>query len=284
MTERFAGPSLRRVAPPGGPTQTIQKAPPREILDSKRIPLMSTVESDLHVMEGVLDEGTRRRNREFKRRMDAVEERQIEWKERLKEEEKGRDEEHLVVLGGIEKMLDSTVKGIWDKIENDFSVFHRVHIPPLEDRMTKQEEDFEYFVYTTVPRLIDECTEIIARRVEKARETFIIENTKVMKREEKIVERFERHVGRTMQGMEDEEATRISKLRLLTEEIDVPERVDEREEEVRITKTMKEIIVVREMIAQIVSERKVEDGVVLDQMLKTQEKLQKSVLENFGAE
>eukprot|EP00520_Triparma_pacifica_P004803 CAMPEP_0118653280 /NCGR_PEP_ID=MMETSP0785-20121206/11751_1 /TAXON_ID=91992 /ORGANISM="Bolidomonas pacifica, Strain CCMP 1866" /LENGTH=271 /DNA_ID=CAMNT_0006545821 /DNA_START=35 /DNA_END=847 /DNA_ORIENTATION=+ len=271
MTERFAGPSIRRVAPPGGTTQTIQKAPPREILDSKRIPVMSNVESSLHATELVLDEGTRRRNREFKRRMDAVEERQVEWMGRLKEEEKGRDEEHRVVLGGIEKMLDETVKGIWDKIEEDFSVFHKVHIPPLEDRMTKQEEDFEYFVYTTVPRLIDECTEIIARRVEKARETFIIENTKVMKREEKVVERFERHVGRTMQGMEDEEATRISKLRLLTEEIDVPERVDEREEEVRITKIMKDIIVVREMIAKIVSERKVEDGVVLDQMLKTQE-------------
>jgi len=245
---------------------------------------MSSVETDLHTMEGVLDEGTRRRNREFKRRMDAVEERQGEWNERCREEEKARDLEHDKVMSSVEEQFNNTVQSIWDKIEKDFSVFHTTHIPPLEDRMTAQEEDFEYFVYTTVPRLIDECTETIARRVEKARETFVIENTKVVKREEKLVERFERHLGKTMQGNEDEEATRISKMRLLTEEIDVPERVDERAEEVKITEVMREIVEVREMIKKEKIERAEEDGVVLDQMLRTQEKLQRSVLENFGAE
>jgi len=74
--------------------------------------------------------------------------------------------------------------------------------------MKDMEEDLHHFVHVTVPKAIDECSGIIARKVEKARETFQIENTKVMKREEKIVERFCKHVGQTAQGMEDENASR----------------------------------------------------------------------------
>ena len=101
---------------------------------------METVETELHYQEGILDEGTRRRNREFKRRMDAVQERQIAWSERLGKEERERDLEHDHVMKNIEDLFNTTVKGIWDKIEEDFSVFHRVHIPPLEERMKVQEE------------------------------------------------------------------------------------------------------------------------------------------------
>ncbi|GMH57471.1 hypothetical protein TrST_g9643 [Triparma strigata] len=284
MTERFAGPSKRMIAPPGGATQTVQYAPSREILDSKRIPLMEDQETELSSQLIVLDEGTRARNREFKRRMDAVQSRQETWNERLNEEEEERDKEHDQVMKEVERQFNEAVESIWDKIDVDFRVFHEVHIPPHEDRMTYLEKDFDHFVNVTVPKAIDECSEIIARKVVKAREYFEIENTKVLKREEKIVERFEKHVGRTTQGFEDEEATRIAKLRLLTEEIDAPERVDERLEEVKITKVFREITKIRERIKQEEEERAVEDGLVLDEMLRTQEKLQQSVLENFGAE
>lgn len=284
MTERYAGPSVRLLAPPGGPVQTIVKANPREVLPSKRVPLIENQEGRLEEMEVVLDEGTRRRNREFKRRMDAVMERQGEWKLRLEREEEDRDKEHKQVTTTLEEKLKDATDSIWLKIKEDFSVFHELHIPPLEKRMTAHEADFDHFVNVTVPRKIDECSETIARKVEKARETFTIENTKVLKREEKIVERFCRHVGNTTQGIEDEEATRVSKLRLLAEEIDEPERVDERAEEKRIMMHMQSILEIREMIKAEEEERAREDGMVLDEMLRTQEKLQKSVLENFGAD
>ena len=187
-------------------------------------------------------------------------------------------------MASIEATFNDAVNSVWDKIDKDFRVFHEVHIPPQEERMTHLEGDFDHFVNVTVPKCIDECSEMIARKVVKAREYFEIENTKVLKREEKIVERFERHVGRTEQGLEDEEATRVAKLSLLTEEIDKPERVDERLEEVKITKVMREIVKVREMIKFEEAERAEEDGLILDEMLRTQEKLQRSVLENFGAE
>mmetsp|Transcript_16382 Transcript_16382/g.32606 ORF Transcript_16382/g.32606 Transcript_16382/m.32606 type:complete len:285 (-) Transcript_16382:817-1671(-) len=284
MTERFAGPQGRMLAPPGGSSQPLTLAPPRAVLDSKRVPLMVDQESRLDSQLPVLDEGTRRRNREFKRRMDAIQCRQEVWMEKLAQEEKDRDADHAAVMSSIESTFNSAVNAVWDKIDADFRVFHEVHIPPHEGRMTALEADFDDFVNVTVPKCIDECSEMIARKVVKAREYFEIENTKVLKREEKIVERFEAHVGRTAQGLEDEEATRIAKLRLLTEEIDKPERVDERLEEVKITKVMREIVKVREMIKAEEEERAEEDGLILDEMLRTQEKLQKSVLENFGAE
>jgi len=149
--------------------------------------------------------------------------------------------------------------------------------------MSSLESDFQHFVDVTVPLAIDECSGIIARKVEKARETFEIENTKVLKREEKLVARFSKHVGNAAQGLEDENATRIAKMHLLAEEIDEPERIDERNEERQITRMMKEIVDVRRRVEETETERAKEDGLVLDEMLRTQEKLQISVLENFGA-
>ena len=101
MTERFAGPSTVVIAPPGGPTQRITKAPPRTTLDSKRIPLIDAQEVALNDELIVLDEGTRIRNREFKRRMDAIEGRESEWRRRLEEEEAEKDREHSKVFEGI---------------------------------------------------------------------------------------------------------------------------------------------------------------------------------------
>ena len=284
MTERFAGPSSRLLAPPGGATQLITKAPPRALLDSKRVTGMESMEVGMVEQEVVLDEGTRQRNREFQRRMMAVESRQEEWAILLSAEERNRDKEHEDVLAEIKGKLDRACTTIWDKIDADFSVFHTEHIPPLEKKMEVQEEDFDLFINFTVPKAIDECSEAIARKVEKGRETFVIENTKVMKREEKIVERFERHVGRTRQGVEDEEATRIGKLHLLTEEIDAPERIDERLEENQLTTMMAELVAIRKQIKAEAKERAMEDNLVLDEMLRTQQKLQQSVLENFGSE
>ena len=230
-----------------------------------------------------MDEGTRARNREFVRRMDAVGERERKWSGVMERECTERDEEHEYVLRQIKGKLDSAVNEVYDKIDKDFSIFHTEHIPVEEERMNAQEKDFDHFVNVTVPLAIDECSGIIARKVEREREKFEIENTKVLKREEKIVQGFERHAGSALQGFEDENATRVSKLRLLTEEIDAPERIDERLEERQLTHMMAEIVTVRKMVAAEEEERAEEDGMVLDEMLRTQEKLQKSVLENFGA-
>lgn len=215
--------------------------------------------------------------------MDAIETRQKTYMGVLEEEIRGRDEEHEKVLSTIKKQLHEMEASVDEKIESDFSVFHTEHIPIPEKRMTDMEADFHHFVHVTVPIAIDECSGIIARKVEKARETFEIENTKVMKREEKIVSRFYRHMENTAQGMEDENATRIAKMHLLREDIAAPEYVDERHEEVQTTQMMKEIIKIREMIQHAIKEREVEDCLVLDEMLATQNKLQNSVLENFGA-
>ena len=73
------------LAPPGGSSQTLTLAPPRTVLDSKRVPLMVDQESALDSQLPVLDDGTSRRNREFKRRMDAIQCRQEVWMEKVRQ-------------------------------------------------------------------------------------------------------------------------------------------------------------------------------------------------------
>ena len=97
-------------------SQIVTKAPPRQILDSKRIPSMDAQEDDLNAELLNLEEGTRKRNREFKRRMDAIEQRQKTYKNVLKEETDRRDVEHEEVLRGIKEKLDRAVNAVETKV------------------------------------------------------------------------------------------------------------------------------------------------------------------------
>jgi hypothetical protein len=63
------------------------------------------------------------------------------------------------------------------------------------------------FMTVTVPAVIEQQSGAVTRKLQKANETFDIENAKVMKREQKVVKRFEAHVGKTAQDLEDEKVT-----------------------------------------------------------------------------
>lgn len=69
-----------------------------------------------------------------------------------------------------------------------------------------------------------------------------------MKREQKIVSRFKKHVERTAQSFEDERATRVSKFTLLGEEIVDTERHHDRQEEKQVREVAQEIIELRQLI------------------------------------
>jgi hypothetical protein len=60
------------------------------------------------------------------------------------------------------------------------------------------------FMTVTVPAVIEQQSGAVTKKLQKANETFDIENAKVMKREQKVVKRFEAHVGKTAQALEDE--------------------------------------------------------------------------------
>merc|ERR1712196_49121 len=61
--------------------------------------------------------------------------------------------------------------------------FHAQVFPEQERRMSDEEEEVRVFVHETVPTVIDRQSGIIGRKLQKAHDTFDIENAKIMKRE-----------------------------------------------------------------------------------------------------
>ena len=113
--------------------------------------------------------------------------------------------------------------------------FHGDLIPAQEERMTASETEVDHFVKVTVPTVIDRQSGIVARKLQKAHDTFDIENAKILKREQKITVRFDKHVQRSAQSFEDERATRRAKFTVLGEDIDDVERLDDRADESKPT-------------------------------------------------
>ena len=111
---------------------------------------------------------------------------------------------------------------------------------------------------------------------------FQIENAKVSKREQKIVQRFQKHAQRTAQAFEDERATRLSKFMLLSEDVDDNERWSDRTEEQRVRKVVAEVASMRKLLATQEAARAREDASLLDSMLYAQQQLQAAVLHSFG--
>ena len=60
----------------------------------------------------------------------------------------------------------------------------------------------------TVPEIIEQNSGVVTRKLEKADETFNNENAKVLKREQRIVRRYESHVLKAAQALEDEKVIR----------------------------------------------------------------------------
>ena len=162
--------------------------------------------------------------------------------------------------------------------------FHGELIPLQEERMTASEKEVDHFVKVTVPTVIDRQSGIVARKLQKAHDTFDIENAKILKREQKITVRFDKHVQRSAQSFEDERATRRAKFTVLAEDIDDVERLDDRAEERHNSAAHNSIVALRTQLEDECGVREKEDNTLLDSMIYSQMKLQASVLEAFGAE
>ena len=118
----------------------------------------------------------------------------------------------------------------------------------------------------------------------QAHDTFDIENAKILKREQKITDRFGVHIQRSAQLFEDERATRLAKFTTLDEDCRDTERHDDRAEERHIAACHHSIVDVQKLLQSASDAREREDNTLLDSMIYSQSKLQQSVLAAFGAE
>ena len=162
--------------------------------------------------------------------------------------------------------------------------FHGELIPAQETRQAKLEDDVTEWVGVTVPETIDRLTGAIARKLQKAHDTFDIENAKILKREQKITDRFAHHIQRSAQLFEDERATRVAKFLTLDEDCRDTERHDDRAEERHIAAIHHSIVDVQKLLGEASEAREREDNTLLDSMIYAQSQLQASVLKAFGSQ
>lgn len=123
----------------------------------------------------------------------------------------------------------------------------------------------------------------MTRKLQKANETFDIENAKIEKREAKMIARFEAHKAHTEQLFDNEAATRKAKLALIKDDIAEVERTFARAAEREKVSAERQVVQVSEALAKESQARELEDNTLLDSMLYAQEKLQTSILESFGS-
>ena len=120
----------------------------------------------------ILEDGTKARNREFYRQLDAISERGRNWEQKLALEIKAQRKAQKELASFFEVTLADAVqherKALFDTMEN----FHNEVIPPQDRRMAEDEKTVEVFVSETVPDIIDRQSGIVSRKLKKAHDTF----------------------------------------------------------------------------------------------------------------
>mmetsp|Transcript_24999 Transcript_24999/g.75041 ORF Transcript_24999/g.75041 Transcript_24999/m.75041 type:complete len:242 (+) Transcript_24999:121-846(+) len=231
-----------------------------------------------------LEASTRVRNEELYKHLLAIETRGRRWEAKLRVEVEERERARAALKahfdGGLAEACAAEEGALMRVVED----FHGARIPAQEARLEASEKDVTEFVDVTVPATIDRQSGIVARKLRKAHDTFDIENAKILKREQKITQRFDTHVRRSAQAAEDERATRAAKFTVLGEDVYDAERLDDRAEERHVAAAHNSLVALKAQLAEECAVREKEDNTLLDSMIYSQMKLQKSVLEAFGAD
>lgn len=261
-----------------------RRAPLAEAEPTKRAEPIAKHIDGLNDEMTALEASTRIRNEELHKHLDAIATRVQNWEAKLQVEVVERDKASAFLGTHFDEILATASKEEESNLMSVMEGFHGDGIPQQFARQSKLEEDVTEFVDVTVPTVIDRLTGEVKRKLQKAHDTFDIENAKILKREQKITQRFAVHIQKSAQAFEDERATRKAKLTVLSEDCFEAERQDDRAEERHTSACHHSILDVKKELAEEVGVREREDNTLLDSMIYSQSKLQQSVLTAFGAE
>lgn len=280
------------VAVPGSYRIREQRFAPVRVLEpplaavspTKRTEAIARQEQSLEREVENLEATTRARNLELHRHLEEIRCRGESWEKQLDYELEEREVDRKTSIIAFEACLAAAAAAQDLALMEIIQAFHGRELPRDEEDRDDLERSADVFTTETVPAVIDRQSGIVGRKLQKAHDTFDIENAKVLKREQKIRHRFSEHVARSAQGFEDERATRKSKFGLFAEEIHQTERRDDRDDETVETATAHTLRDLTTQLSEIAAVREREDNTLLDALLFSQKQLQASVLEAFGAE
>lgn len=246
----------------------------REKIEKQELALLN----GLDALEG----STKERNKEFYRQLGDIEDQGRDWQAKLRTEVQEQKESYESILDFFSTKLVETLDQEKSALMALMDEFHQKKVPPQKKRMADNTDEVEVFVNETIPAVIDQQSGDLRRRLKKENDTFDIENAKVLKREQKIIQRFHRHVERTTQAFEDERATRVSTTYRLEEEICDTQRLDDRQEEQQIKEVIFGNLKIRDMLRSEEEKREKEDNTIVNTMILAQKKLQVQILKSFG--
>lgn len=153
---------------------------------------------------------------EFQKRVDHLRERRVRWEAKMRAEVAERDAEDLKLRSAF-TASSTALESKWKaRIDDGFDAV-QAKLPPLTQTLEDWYSDFRVFVDQTVPAVIDAQSGQVTRHLLTSRETFEIDNAKLLMREERIKARYGEHVKETASLFEMEAMVRL-KAHVLTEE------------------------------------------------------------------
>jgi len=268
---------------PGLKSQLIAIAPDAEEPLSKRYDVLTKGDDLLDARQRELEQSTIERNRGFQDRLDEVWKSTMGYEGILKVEAKEAAESILdmkdkysKVLVAFDVQLQDEIAAAFDKVDNEL-------LPVQTKRRDVIEEGVDIFVNDTVPANIERQSGEVSRRLKKAYEAFDIEQQKERNRETKFVNNCNAYIQDTAQKFADELATMTANLYTLEDDVIENERRAARAHYRRHDVAVVDINSIRKVVRKEKKIRGVEDADLLDTVIETQQLLQKTVIEHFGA-
>lgn len=172
--------------------------------------------------------------------------------------------------------LNKEVNEAFDHIEKDL-------YPVQVNRLEEIREGVDLFVQSTVPETIEAQSGVVSRQLKKSYEAFAIEQQKEANRETKFVTNCNHLIQSTAQRFTDEEAFMAANLYTLEDDVVELERRAARLHVGRVDNAYNDMKDIRKVIKKEVRKRGGEDAILLDTVIDTQQLLQRTVIEHFGA-
>lgn len=267
---------------PGFRSQEIEIAPEIDPKSSKRQPLISKEDSSLDTNLTDLDQGTRHRNRVFQERLDEIWKLSAAWEAKLRTEAKESVETILNLKDQYQQHLTSYRTSIFDELNSIFDKVDKEILPHESQRLDTIEHAKDVFFQQVVPERIEQQSGEVSRQLKRAYETFDIEKKKEEKRETKVVVRASKHVQRTSQKFEDEDAFLSSAFNQLEDDVIEYERRAARMHALKNEDAIGRTVALQHVAQDEALLRQSEDVEVLDTVIETQRLLQNMILLHFG--
>jgi len=268
---------------PGLKSQLIGIAPEAEEPLSKRYGILTQGDDLLDSRQKELEESTKARNKGFQDRLDEVWKSTMGYEGILKVEAKEAAESILDIKDKYQRVLASFDKQLQDEISAAFDKLDNELLPMQAKRRDVIEEGVDVFVKETVPANIERQSGEVSRRLKKAYEAFDIEQQKERNRETKFVNNCNAYIQNTAQCFADELAMMTASLYNLEDDVIESERRAARIHYRRHDLAVLDINKIRKVVRKEKKIRAVEDADLLDTVIETQQLLQKTVIEHFGA-